>query len=440
MPRMLRLGLLLTSAALLACSTTAPEMNSDTAPQTSPGTTGADPSTASATPPTSDGSDTTFATPESESASATVTDTDDPVGGTTSAPTTGDAGATDFGMPGPFPPGNTRFTVQNGERELLVELWYPADPSAAEAAALGHPIAEFVPEGPDRDTMLGLLADLSPAGEIGTRLNTSSAFDAPPAAAGPYPLVVLSHCHECVRFAYFTVAERLASHGFLVAAPDHPENNLFDPGASLDDEFLVTRVSDMQAVLDAVLDPNSAEVPAPQRGLADPARVGALGHSYGAATAGRLAQDDPRILAALPIAAPVENPLFPGTHVADIDVPMLLVLAVEDNSIGAFGNMLLESNFQAANPPVRLVSVADAGHWGFTDICGLTAAVAAGCGDGTRQTSDEPFTYLDIAIGREIAGAYSLAFFDRYLRGNLDADAFLDAATPSDVVTVQTRL
>ena len=141
----------------------------------------------------------------------------------------------------------------------------------------------------------------------------------------------------------------------------------------------------------------------------DPARVGMYGHSYGAATAGRVAQEDPRVLAAMPIAAPVENPFFPNTHVADIHVPLLSVLAEEDNSIGALGNNLIELNFNAENKPARLIRVTDAGHWNFTDICGLTMGFSAGCGDGERQTMPGvQFTYLDIEIGRGIASAYAL--------------------------------
>ena len=124
----------------------------------------------------------------------------------------------------------------------------------------------------------------------------------PPAPGGPWPLIIFSHCHNCVRFSAFTVAERLASHGFLVAAPDHTGNTLFDQLNGMDtqigEEFLQVRVADLQAVLDALLaaaDP----VPAPLQGLVDAARIGALGHSFGAATAGRIAQADPRIKAAV---------------------------------------------------------------------------------------------------------------------------------------------
>jgi predicted dienelactone hydrolase len=404
-------------AALAACSTAA---TADTEPA---GSTGGDTGAPTAPPTTGD-------LPTGEASETGLT--------------TGDVAAVDYTMPGPSPVGDASFELVVGERTLLVELWYPADAAATAAAAAGHPIAEFVPEGPDRDVLDGLLADLSPHGQIGTRLQTRSARDAGPAADGPWPLIVFSHCHHCVRFEAFTVAERLASHGFLVAAPDHAGNTLFDDlagdGVDLGEDFLQVRRDDMIAVLDAVLDPDHPAVPAALRGRADPGRVGALGHSFGAVTVGRLAQEDPRVRAALPIAAPVENPLFPGNHLADIAVPLLMIKAEEDNSILAIGNNLIETNFKDANPPVRIVRVADAGHWNFTDICGLVPGFDPGCGEGERQTvPGEPFTYLDIDVGRSIAASYALAFFDLHLRAAPDAAAFLDAPWPPDIVEVERR-
>jgi len=435
---MLRPGLLLT-LALTACSTVDPNADTDTAAtsnQSASGETGGQ--------GTSDPTNNAPTTGASGPADTDNLDTGDATNDPTSDDSTSAGASVDYSGPGAHPVGNARFTLTSGDRDVLVEVWYPADAGAAADAAAGHPIEEFVPPGPDHDALVGLLQDLSPSGQIGTRLQTSSALDATPATGGPWPLIVFSHCHNCVRFSAFTVAERLASHGFVVAAPDHVGNTLFDQLNGMDtqigEEFLQVRVADLQAVLDALL-AAEAPVPAPLHGLVDPDRIGALGHSFGAATAGRIAQNDPRIKAALPIAAPVENPLFPETHVADIDVPMLMLLAREDNSIQQIGNNLIELNFNNANPPVRLVSVADAGHWNFTDICGLVAGFDPGCGEGVRQTEPGvPFTYLDIDIGREIAGAYSLAFFDRYLRDNLDAEQFLDTPTPADVVTVEARL
>lgn len=377
----------------------------------------------------------TSAASETTSASA-GTDTD---AATESDTGTDTDGAIDYDAPGPHPVGNRRFTVESGGRSLTVEVWYPADPAAAAAAAAGQPIADFVAPGPDREAMDALLAGLSPAGVIGTRLQTRSAFEAAIADGGPWPLLVFSHCHGCVRFSAFTLAEHLASHGFIVAAPDHAGNTLFDNTALIGEDFLVTRREDLQAVLGAML-ADAAAVPPGFLGQVDAGRVGALGHSFGAATVGRLLQDDPRVRAAMPIAAPVENLLFPGTSLAAIDRPMLLLRALEDNSIGALGNELMVSNFGSANPPVWRIDVADAGHWSFSDICGLTDDLAAGCGEGIRQTiPGEGFTYLDIDVARTIAGAYALAFFDLHLRGNADAAAVLASAEPAAWVSVHLR-
>ncbi len=362
----------------------------------------------------------------------------------TSTGETDTGAAIDYTAPGPFVVGNTRFVLPAGDRSLQVEVWYPADAAAAADAAKGHPIAEFVADGPDRIAFEDLLAKLSPAGKIGTRLQTSSAFDGALAAGGPWPLLVFSHCHSCTRFSAFTIAEHLASHGFIVAAPDHAGNTLFDElagnSAELGEEFIKVRRADLGAVIDAMLAANSPDVPASLRGQADAARIGAIGHSFGASTVGRLAQEDPRVRAAMPIAAPIENPFFPGNKIADIHVPLLSILAEEDNSIGALGNTLIGNNFKSANPPIRLLRVTDAGHWNFTDICGLTEGFAPGCGEGVRQTvPGEAFTYLDIEVGRGIARAYAVAFFDRYLNDAPDAAAYLDAPDPAAVVTVEVR-
>ncbi len=56
---------------------------------------------------------------------------------------------------------------------------------------------------------------------------------APDAAAAPFPLVMFSHGNQGVGIQSVTFTEHLASHGFVVAAPNHEGNTLFD---SPDDE------------------------------------------------------------------------------------------------------------------------------------------------------------------------------------------------------------
>ena len=159
--------------------------------------------------------------------------------------------------------------------------------------------------------------------------------------------------------------------------------------------------------------------------------IGAVGHSFGSVTVGLIAQTDPRITAAMGIAAPMENPLLPGVDIASLTVPLMLVVAVEDNSITEAGNLLIRNNFDAAIGPVWKAEVADAGHWSFSDLCGVVEAFEPGCGEGERQSEPgEAFTYLDAAQGRETISTLAAAFFLQALSGQ---DGQVDGVSLSGV-------
>lgn len=176
--------------------------------------------------------------------------------------------------PGPHPVAHQRFTVEDVARGrvLPVEIWYPADESARSTAEAGQPIEDFATSPEQREQLVSLLAA---APDPGTRRVAHSAPTGAPAEGGAWPVVVFSHCFNCVRFSVFTLAERLASHGIAVVAPDHTGGTLFDELAGeaepLGTEFLATRTADMRFVLDRVLDTNAPELPAEVRGRLDPA-------------------------------------------------------------------------------------------------------------------------------------------------------------------------
>lgn len=396
------------------------------------------------------GSDTPSETAATTTSAASTGDTatDESSGDTTAASADADTAATepetvDYRTAGPHPVGNLRITLPDasGNRELPVEIWYPADTSAATDADLGHPLEDFVPDEPQHSQLAELVANAPPEC---TRGQTRSADNATPAGSEPFPLIVMSHCHQCTRFSLLTIVERLASHGFAVVAPDHIDNTLFDgiadTGVGVSAEFLLVRSADISRVLDVVLDAEAPEVPESLRGRFDTDRVGMLGHSFGAVTTGRVLQEDDRVRAGVAIAAPLENPLLPGVSLESIDEPLLLLLAQEDNSILEIGNGLIRSNFQAAAPPTWLVEFADAGHWSFSDICDIVDDLQPGCGEGVRQTRPgTAFTYLDNAMARDIAASYVTLFFAAQLLGDLAADVALDVGEPEDVVTVTVR-
>lgn len=336
---------------------------------------------------------------------------------------------------GPYAVGNRTITLMNvvEGRALNVELWYPA-------AARGDRqfIQDFANGEGERDEILALLADVP---EQCTRRETASSRAVEPTSSlETFPLVVFSHCHQCTRYSSFSLAERLASHGIAVAAPDHALNTLFDPGALIDGEFLATRARDVSAVLDELLISNSAALPESLQGRFDSARVAVAGHSYGAATTGKVLQDDARFIAGMVIAAPVESPVLPGVAVANIAEPLLFMVAREDNSITEFGNAFIRANFSAAPGPAWKVEVADAGHWSFSDIAGIVPEFNAGCGEGERQTAPgEAFTYIDNLLARDITAAYGMRFFAAHLLGDDQAAQELSVSTVPDVVDVEVK-
>jgi len=326
---------------------------------------------------------------------------------------TGDAGGTggsagaalpDFTVPGPAAIGvlTTSLTDTARARTLPIEVWYPALSAGTASAVL-----DFETNA-DRRSALSTLLDGAPTACVA---KTTTATRDAAAAPGAYPLILYSHCYTCTRWSAHSVMERLASHGFVVVAPDHEGDTLFDRLAEsqspLDNTLVDVREADIRFVLDQVL----AGQALPAGVTVNASEIGMLGHSIGSVTAGRVAQDDPRIAAVLGLAAPMENILYGRVSMASITVPLGLLLATEDNSISELGNLFIRENFSKANTPAYKVEVLDAGHWSVTNIAGLIDGFAPGCGDGIRQTNGQPFTYVPVASANGYAGTFVTAFF-----------------------------
>jgi dienelactone hydrolase len=332
---------------------------------------------------------------------------------------------------GPHQVGTRRVVATDGarQREVTMQVWYPTSATAAAFAI------EELEDEPNRAAYAGLLATADPA--CATR-QVTAARDGAPAGSG-LPLLLFSHCHECTRFSSVTVAQRLASHGFVVLAVEHTGNTLWNQlagdGLALDTTTLDLRVGDLEfAAAHLSADPALAEIAA----MVDLTRIGTFGHSFGSVTAGLYAQRHP-VGAAFGLAAPMENPLLPGVTVASITAPLGFLVAQEDNSITELGNGLIRDNFTKATGPAWKIEVADAGHWSVSDLVGVVDGFAPGCGAGERQTDGQPFTYLDAATGRGIAAAYVTAFFKANLQGDAGAAAYLGTARPTPTVTVETH-
>ena len=291
-------------------------------------------------------------------------------------------------------------------RTLPVEVWYPIESSGTASEVIDFET------GPDRRATLSGLLDAAP--EACVAKTTTATRDAA-ASTGEYPLVLYSHCYTCTRWSAHAVMERLASHGFVVVAPDHIGDTLFDRldgnAAPLNNELVDVREADIRFLIDRVL----AGGVLPDGVTPNAAQVGMLGHSIGSVTAGKVAENDSRIAGVVGLAAPMENILYGEVSIEAIDVPLGLLVATEDNSITEAGNLFIRENFSKANTPAYKMEIVDAGHWSVTNIAGLEEFFAPGCGDGLRQTNGEPFTYVSVDSANGHTATFVTAFFAGHL-------------------------
>lgn len=126
---------------------------------------------------------------------------------------------------------------------------------------------------------------------------------------GRAPLVVISHGSGGAPATHRELARYLASHGYVVAVPEHPGNHRGDNSLADTAELLARRPRDVLAVADWC-----------QHALDLEHRFAIIGHSMGAYT-GLAAAHDPRV-AALVLLAPA-TPWLRGA-LAHVRVPILM--------------------------------------------------------------------------------------------------------------------
>lgn len=315
--------------------------------------------------------------------------------GATSGTTTNPA--PDPAESGPYPVGVTRIELHDAERDrtLLTEIWYPAAESARGQPAA--PATSYLP--PD----LGFLADNATIPLVAVR-------DVPLADDGPFPLVAFSHGSGGIRFQNTFQCEHLASHGFIVVAPDHQGNTFFDSSGS-PEGLQAARPLDVIHLLDRMSEFTN-ESGNRFEGWIDLDRgFGITGHSFGAFTTMAVASMDSRIVAALPMAL--------GGPVSDtFDAATLLMLATVDVTIGPEGNDGVRATYDAVPGPRFLAELVDAGHFSFSFACqtGLGIGDGDGCGTGTRFDGSEVTFISDLRVW-DIVNTYSAALFGRYING-----------------------
>ena len=317
--------------------------------------------------------------------------------------------------------GHTMFTVVDSareDRELLVDVWYPVDA----VNAVSEPRTEYPLQG-------GL-----------TLPSELAVDDLPVSSEGTRALLVFSHGFGGINTQSTQLMEALASHGFIIASPEHTGNTALDRS---DDMPAEKRVPDVSFIIDTLFERSNTPGDAFE-GRMDESKVGVLGHSYGGSTAmGTVAgwagaDPDPRVKAIGVIAGGVGNNSFSEEVLADVTQPTILLVGTLDP--GALAN----HQYAFANMPnaeaLFKVEVTGANHTHFANICDIgnrlislditqdqwDALGAAALLQPYNDTCTEDV--FPIAEAHRLQNLYMVAHFRRFLLDQVGYNQFLTAA------------
>lgn len=340
----------------------------------------------------------------------------------------GPGAAPDPAKPGPYPVGVRTYVLEDpsqvgpsgAPRRLEFEVWYPAAESARGQPGASYDIRELFTE--EQRSLPG-------AAKLPI-LETSAVRDAPARGGeGPFPLVVFSHGHGAVRWQSTFYTVNLASHGYVVAAPDHVGDTLRDTARNALDATLVAfeyRPRDVSFLLDLFesLPANHA-----LSGLVDASRVGVTGHSFGALTSLRVAAQDPRVRAIVPQAPASADIALVGFPTGfRLGIPAMIQAAHGDRTLPWGENV--PSTWDRLSAPRALLDITRGGHFTFSDLCRFDLGPFVG-EFGFTDLADAVTDGCDAAqppaqVTQPLMNHFAIGFFNWVLRDSPGSRALLD--------------
>jgi predicted dienelactone hydrolase len=322
---------------------------------------------------------------------------------------------------GEYDVGVTTITITDEARDrpLTVDVWFP--------------LAEGTTGDPHRYTFV--TGDYYQSPDAITAEASSISPD------GPFPLVVYSHGSGGQRYVASNYTETIASHGYLVVAPDHTGNTAVERIADTADPtplIALNRPRDVRVVIDSMRDPEDPETSGFVAST-DPERLVVTGHSFGGFTAYASAsgyendlgsvEPAPGLDGIIPLAPAVgsDDPnqqLLTDEQLARVNVPALVIAATNDQTTPIEPNVRRAWELTSSDPHYR-VELIDAQHQTFTDLCdyldffptlpepnplviqAVEALATEGCSPGD----------MPIARAEELTNTFAISFLDSLFDG-----------------------
>lgn len=324
----------------------------------------------------------------------------------------------------------------DGQRELMVSVFYPAQRSGS------HPRASWMPAA----AAAHFDASIAPVLGVGVgtvdwaSVKTSSRVLAPPASRpGGYPVVLYSPGQGVPRTLGTSLVEDLASHGYVVVSVDHTHDasEVEFPGGRLELDLIPeltpavikklvdVRVSDTKFVIEQLQslrrganpDAERRELPRDLGRALNLSRVGMFGHSAGGFAAAQTMYEDATIDAGINLDGTLDYDLA-GKDLSPVarhglDRPFLLMGAgsVTHHTMPSWASFWRQSTGWRLD-----LNVSRGGHFTFTDYQAFLPQLdrAVGLPDEVlRQTIGDVCPERVVSSER----AHVAAFFDQHLRG-----------------------
>lgn len=360
---------------------------------------------------------------------------------------------------GPFPVGVKTFDLYDATRpdattkqprHLRTEVWYPAVQAAKDMAKDSLDMwvdAKDVDLGDKREAF-----DNAHAKGLITPIPTGAVRDAAiDNGHGPYPVVIFSHGANGIRWQSIFYTVFLASHGYIVIAPDHEGNTLwniirdgYDTGSVVGSAK--PRLLDVSYLLDVFFAKN-ADAADFFHGTMNTKDVGISGHSFGGLITIAAPCKDKRFKAGVAHAPQVEFGELLGGCKYDSDTQKY-AFATPYMELGGTSDKTLPWHDQycgyrgIAAPEQYLLEVLKAGHFTFSDICQLDLTTMAkeinfgnaedALKDGCSKTDN-----VNWDLAHKTIDFYSVAFFNLTLRHSEGSRKYIaKQETPKDVFEI----